>query len=596
LTEAKTRDTCREEGAGPTGARGLGEPGTNVVERGGWQVNGNRNVNVNGNVNGSSHTDVVLPDDSPIEALESVSAAHAAAAAAVVAKAPGPKSNSATEASERSAMNRFLFRRLWGYVGTSAFLVALALATLVVVAWRSLDRFAPIHTHLDHVQRLQKTTLDLERLLDRSLRAGQPIDPAALRSLGANISELAEFEGSLALGTQERLEKASKRAGAPGVDTTAAVVAIVESLQRVLFAETAAHDELVQGVERDTRIELLTAMGLGIALPVTAVFLLFSVRKRYLAPLDNLSELMTLLSRQDYRTVPTADLDVLLRPVYDNYNRMAARLGELEIEHRERQRTLEDEVRAATRALLVQQQELSRAARLAAVGEFAAGVAHELRNPLAGVQMALSGLRRDVDDAETAGRLDMVIGELKRVTRHVNQLLDLSRRAPEPVSEIRLPGVVDELFQLVRYQVGDRIRLRREIPETIDCRLPEGGFRQALLNLILNATQAIGDGAGDIVVSAASDSGRLAVVVTDSGPGFSGQILETGVRSFVTLREGGTGLGLAIVRRFVRDLGGDIYLANEADGGARVTMEFPQRTQEREPVQEQEQEQEQRRG
>jgi two-component system, NtrC family, sensor kinase len=498
-----------------------------------------------------------------------------------VAKVGGPKSNTVIEADDTSAMNRFFFRRLWGYVGTSALLVALALATLVVVAWRSLDRFEPIHTHLDHVQRLQKTTLDLERLLDRSLRAGQPIDPEALRPLGNDIGDLAEFEGSLAQGTQERLEKASKRASAPGSDTTAAVVAVVESLQRVLFAETAAHDELVQGVERDTRIELLTAMGLGIALPVTAVFLLFSVRRRYLTPLDNLSELMTLLSRQDYRTVPTQDLDPLLRPVYDNYNRMAARLGELEVEHRERQRTLEDEVRIATRALLEQQQELSRAARLAAVGEFAAGVAHELRNPLAGVQMALSGLRRDVDDSEMVGRLDMVISELKRVTRQLNELLDMSRRAPEPESDIQLSAVVDELFQLVRYQVGDRIRLRQAVPESVRCRLPEGGFRQALLNLILNATQAIGEGAGDIEVSAAADNGRLAIAVTDSGPGFSEEMLETGVRSFVTFREGGTGLGLAIVRRFVRDLGGDIGLANHGSGGARVTMELPHRRRER---------------
>jgi two-component system, NtrC family, sensor kinase len=522
------------------------------------------------------HESTIIPDASHVADVTHVQEVQG------VAKVLRPTSNTVIESSDRSSMNRIFFRRLWSYVGTSALLVALALATLVVVAWRSLDRFEPIHTHLEHVQRLQKTTLDLERLLDHSLRAGQPIDLAALRPLGDDIGDLAEFEGSLAPGTQELLERASKRASAPGSDATAAVAKTVEELQRVLFAETAAHDELVQGVERDTRIELLTAMGLGIALPMTAVLLLFSVRRRYLNPLDNLSELMTLLSRQDYRTVPTEDLDPLLRPVYDNYNRMAARLGELENEHRARQRTLEEEVRAATRALLEQQQELSRAARLAAVGEFAAGVAHELRNPLAGVQMALSGLRRDVDDRDMAGRLDMVISELKRVTRQLNELLDMSRRAPEPVTDLQISAVVDEILVLVRYQVGDRIRLRQTVPESIRCRLPEGGFRQALLNLVLNATQAIGDGTGEVDVSAEIQDDRLKLAVSDTGRGFSNEMLETGVRSFVTFREGGTGLGLAIVRRFVRDLGGDISLANQGNGGARVTMELPHRSQERE--------------
>lgn len=494
-----------------------------------------------------------------------------------VAKILSPKSNSIVEASERSAMNRFFFRRLWSYVGTSALLVALALATLVIVSWRSLDRFEPIHTHLNHVQRLQKTTLDLERLLDRSLRTGEPIDAAALHPLSEELSALAEFEGSLAAGTQQLLDRAAKRATVPGLDTTAAVAKTVEDLQRVLFAETAAHYDLVEEVERDTRIELLTAIGLGIALPVTAVFLLFSVRRRYLNPLDNLSELMTLLSRQDYRTVPTEDLDPLLKPVYDNYNRMAARLGELEREHQVRQKTLEDEVRTAARTLLEQQQELSRAARLAAVGEFAAGVAHELRNPLAGIQMALSGLRRDLDDPEMADRLDLIINELKRVTRQLNEFLDLSRRAPEPATELQLSEVVEELLRFVRYQVGDRIRLRQSIPESIRCRLPEGGFRQALLNLVLNASQAIGEGTGEIAVSAEVEDSRLRIAVSDSGPGFSDEMIETGVRNFVSFREGGTGLGLAIVRRFVRELGGDIALANQVRGGARVTMELPHR-------------------
>lgn len=265
----------------------------------------------------------------------------------------------------------------------------------------------------------------------------------------------------------------------------------------------------------------------------------------------------------------------MLLPLFDNYNHLVERLTELERGHRARHQSLENEVRAATQTLLEQQRNLANAERLAAVGEVAAGLAHELRNPLAGIQMALTNLRGEVADPEQAERLDLVIAEQNRLTRLLNDMLAQARQAPEPARNLVLLNVVDELLSLARYQVPANIRLEHDIPNTMKCRLPEGNLRQALLNLVLNSAHVINGRAGNITISAERLEQRLLVRVDDDGPGFPAEILDSGIRPFATRREHGTGLGLAMVRRFVSDQGGTIMLANKQPHGACVTLSMP---------------------
>jgi two-component system NtrC family sensor kinase len=92
---------------------------------------------------------------------------------------------------------------------------------------------------------------------------------------------------------------------------------------------------------------------------------------------------------------------------------------------------------------------------------------------------------------------------------------------------------------------------------------------------VLNAAQALGEGAGEIVVVARNEGGRLILTVRDDGPGFSEGMLDQGVRPFASQRAGGTGLGLAMVQRFARALGGELKLANAEPHGAQVTLELP---------------------
>ena len=95
------------------------------------------------------------------------------------------------------------------------------------------------------------------------------------------------------------------------------------------------------------------------------------------------------------------------------------------------------------------------------------------------------------------------------------------------------------------------------------------------MNLILNAQQAIGEHEGVIVIDAGVEDGRLSLSVCDDGPGFPQDLLEAGIRTFVTHRADGTGLGLSMVQRFARAHGGNVNLYNVEPQGACVTLELP---------------------
>jgi two-component system NtrC family sensor kinase len=284
---------------------------------------------------------------------------------------------------------------------------------------------------------------------------------------------------------------------------------------------------------------------------------------------------MGLIARRDYSPAPTDGVDPLLLPLTESYNHMAGRLSLLEKERQQREQDLETQVRQAAHALLEQSHNLAQADRLAAVGESMARVAHELRNPLAGVKLACANLETDLTDAEHKQRLGLIMSELDRAVSVLNALLDQARHRPEPFRELDLNKSVNRLLQLLRYQLPAAIRLRKDIPAGLFCGLPDALFQQALLNLVLNAAQALEDRAGEICVAARNEDGRLILSVRDDGPGFSEDMLAMGVRPFASQRADGTGLGLAMVQRFARTLGGELKLTNAEPHGALATLEIP---------------------
>jgi two-component system NtrC family sensor kinase len=460
-------------------------------------------------------------------------------------------------------------------------LLALLLSVLAILGgtiWRNLIRFDQIQGYVSYSHQIQNAGLSLQKALMDSL-AG--IDPTESRKneINPKINELQRSENHLAPETPARLKRVQAALlESQGKSTEHGRQDLLEALRimhLVQDSETEQRETVLESISRDTLTELELATGVLVAILALTWFF---IRRRILAPLQDLKHLLLNLAQEDFVPIDISHLDPLLLPVFNSYNIMISHLETLEEAKRFHAKSLEEEVRAATHALLEQQHSLAQAERLAAVGELAASLAHELRNPLAGIQMACANLRSEVTDPDQAERLDLVGAELKRMARLLNSLLDQSRQTPPPASEINLAAVVKELVTLTCYQIPEHISLRTDIVPGLTCWAPESNLRQALLNLILNAAQALGEKTGLIILTAHKETRGLIISVEDNGPGFPADLLKTGIRSFNTGHANGTGLGLAVVQRFVHDRNGQIEINNLSEGGVRVSLVLPTRT------------------
>jgi two-component system NtrC family sensor kinase len=471
------------------------------------------------------------------------------------------------------------YMSLWLPAAVLGALLIITLTLQVVMSWKSHRQLAPLDAHIAMMVRLQGVNLELQRMLIEILGDDGVLGGEERAHIRSELKVILGLQAHLMADTPQTIANAQDVLADAGIHPRQALILALGHLRKAVEQEAAAHQRLVERVERSTAMDLEIGIIALLAFPTGAILLIYLMRRRILAPLKHLGFLMTLLARHGYSPAPVAAIDPLLRPLTENYNKMVARLAELEKEHEERERDLEGQVESATRTLLEQHRSLSNTERLAAVGEMMARIAHELRNPLAGIKLACTNLREELSQRlgspEYNERIDMVTGEIDRIITMQNTLLDHSRHKPEPSRNITIARTVNDLIKLARYQMPSKIQLEQHIPDDIVCHLPEGQLRQSLLNLVLNAMQAIGEREGRITIESILADGILRLDVYDDGPGFPPDLLEYGIRPFISHRAEGTGLGLSMVQRFARALGGNIMLSNREPHGACITLELP---------------------
>lgn len=231
-----------------------------------------------------------------------------------------------------------------------------------------------------------------------------------------------------------------------------------------------------------------------------------------------------------------------------------------------------------TEAKLVEEQ-LAEAEKLALVGQMAAGLAHEIKNPLAGMKAAARVLREGWDAIPAKERTD-VLGEIERqvdrLNRNVEDLLAFARPSRPSLQ-------AGDLNDVVR----DVLRTLASDPDaggvTVDCSLADdargifdaGLVEQALLNLAQNALHALA-GHGTLTVRTRRTADLLTLEVEDDGPGMPPEVRRRAIEPFFTTRHRGTGLGLAIVRRFAEAQGGHLELDSSPGRGTRARILLPQ--------------------
>lgn len=241
---------------------------------------------------------------------------------------------------------------------------------------------------------------------------------------------------------------------------------------------------------------------------------------------------------------------------------------------------LTETVRALQSELGEKNRLLERKNRLAALGEMAAGLAHEIRNPLGGIQLYASMLAQDVGDRpESLQVVGKIASGVRRLESLVGQVLQFSREIVAQPCPADLVQIVDQAVELASAKLAERgVACAVEGPRPFEVTIDPLLMGQALLNLLLNAAEAIHAGtAGRVTVRFArphpdSEVKQFHLVVTDNGPGIATQVLDRIFNPFFTTKDTGTGLGLAIVHRVVEAHEGTITATNEPGGGARFEI------------------------
>ncbi len=219
------------------------------------------------------------------------------------------------------------------------------------------------------------------------------------------------------------------------------------------------------------------------------------------------------------------------------------------------------------------------AERLAAVGELAAGIAHELRNPLTSVKLLIQTVKRQIEHEAARKQLQVVQREIGRMETIIQDLLDFAK----PPALHRVPHDLRTTVRRALNLIEGRARQQGVV---IAERLPHvpvmvngdpEQLHQILVNLLLNGIEAMPSG-GTLEIAIESDSPRdgvCRVCVSDRGTGIPQPVLDRIFEPFVTSKESGTGLGLAVSHRIAREHGGTLLATNRPDGGAMFTLELP---------------------
>jgi two-component system NtrC family sensor kinase len=316
--------------------------------------------------------------------------------------------------------------------------------------------------------------------------------------------------------------------------------------------------------------------GLGVGL-VTAV----SVRLagRISRPIGDIARAAQQVAQGDYSVkVGVGAADEIGRLATD-FNAMTSELGRAHQELREWGDALERKVAQRTAELQAAQHRLFQTAKLAAIGRLAAGVAHEINNPLTGILTNSSLMLEDLaPDDPRRDELQTIVNETLRCRKIVKGLLDFARQTAPQKQSLSLNQVVEDILALVRNQASFRnLTVTTDLAPHLPAAMADGDqMRQVILNVVLNAADAMA-GSGTLAISTRADAVAQAVLVriADTGPGIPDEVKEKLFEPFITTKSTGTGLGLAIAYGIMEQHKGTLTVDSARGRGTSVTVGLP---------------------
>lgn len=264
-------------------------------------------------------------------------------------------------------------------------------------------------------------------------------------------------------------------------------------------------------------------------------------------------------------------------------NAELARAGSEHQREQENRQQVFREIEKRYEQLLSAEARLIQAEKMASLGVLSAGVAHEIKNPLAIILQGIELLEVSSLKEETAGVLAMMKDAVFRASKITKDMLTFSRESSLTLEEVDLAAVIDETFSFVDHIFSlKQIRIARNLQHDLPkVNVDPNQMKQVFINLLTNAAEAMPEG-GTITVAAEGTSNVqnrsiIRVLIADTGHGISAEDQQRVFDPFYTTRKksGGTGLGLSVVKGIIEKHKGDIKIENGPDGGTRVLIELP---------------------
>jgi len=339
-------------------------------------------------------------------------------------------------------------------------------------------------------------------------------------------------------------------------------------------------------VDRDLavfrRVSLLvTAL---LALLLGAVFW-YVAKHRVVRPVEALVQATRRVAHDELETEIHVDAKGELGLLAASFNEMIRSLRRVEGELQALNEQLEEKVVERTGELRAAQDTLVRTEKLSSLGKLSASIAHEINNPLAGILTFAKLMIRTIEHGpvgETERRtlvkqLALVQRETERCTAIVRNLLDFARERPLQLKDVDVNHVVEEVFSLVANQTAMLgVEASKDLAPVPKVEADFGQLRQAFINIVINAIEAMGKG-GHLRVSTRPLPGQdaLEVVFQDDGPGIPPELMQKIFDPFFTTKEKGTGLGLSVVYGIVERHKGRVSVESEPGKGTRFTIWLP---------------------
>jgi two-component system sensor histidine kinase AtoS len=228
---------------------------------------------------------------------------------------------------------------------------------------------------------------------------------------------------------------------------------------------------------------------------------------------------------------------------------------------------------------------MHRAEQMAVVGQLAAGLAHEVKNPMAGIKVAMSVLAEEkYIQPEDQAVLRKVIGEITRLEGLMKEYLNFARPQKPKLEEVHLNHLLNTTlaFYLKAHTVGgknEKIRIEKDLQEIPPTQADISQLQQVFLNLFLNAVEAMPNGGTLSVRTRPEEEGKMIrIEVADTGKGIREELMDQVFQPFFTTKTKGTGLGLAISRQLIEQNAGTIGVSSRPGEGTQFTIRLPAST------------------